>query len=125
MVLFWKLVFPAHSHSHRHWEKWILSISIIIGKFICNSRTHLNLTCIIFFFSGIILPLPYIILSLADENFYFAPTQFPRLACYSRNPDVNLIYIYFQLIILPLIDGFVLVIILVQFQKVSINILVI
>ena len=31
-VLFWRLVFPAHSYSHRHWEKRILIFAITIGE---------------------------------------------------------------------------------------------
>ena len=68
---------------------------------------------------GIILVIPYVIVTTTNENFYNIPSGFPSFTCITRNSDFFVIYLLFPAILLCSLGVFLLSIILFNIQMVN------
>ena len=68
---------------------------------------------------GIILMIPYVIITTTNEDFYNIPSGFPSFICITRNSDFFVIYLLFPAIFLCSLGVFLLSIIIFNIQMVN------
>ena len=69
-------------------------------------------------FIVIIFVIPFIVTTMANEDFYFIQSEFPTLFCLSRNADFNFGYLLFPAVFLSGLGIFLLIFILFHIQLV-------
>ena len=68
---------------------------------------------------GLILIIPYVIVTTTNEDFYNIPSGFPSFICITRNSDFFVIYLLFPAIFLCSLGVFLLSIIIFNIQMVN------